>query len=514
MKIVTSEQMKAIEALAMEKLSINSIVLMENAAIGAAKHCINYLKSFEKPKALVFCGKGNNGGDGFAIARQLFNRNIDVKIILFGDIEKATKDCYSNYVIAKNMSIPIISFSEEKAEHISNLIEKADLCVDALIGTGLKKALYPELDFLVDLINQKSKYTIAVDIPTGVNSDNGAVLSKAIKANETVTFHLKKVGHFLGNGSMLRGNIHAEQIGINYSDDYICNPSYNVLTKNDAKMLLPKREPNANKGSFGKAYIITGSANMTGAGFFNCNASYSAGSGIVKLFSVKECCDVVRNLLPEALTHSLKGKNGYLSPADFSEIKEEINKGSVIAIGSGLGKNKDTKNFLKELLTFSTKPLILDADALNIISENKELLKLIKTDCIITPHIGEMARLTGLDKKEIINNIVEVALDFSKKYNVITVLKDYRTVIADKSGNVYINTTGSAAMAKGGSGDCLVGSISAFVAQGLSPFDAAVLGCYVNGLAGELAEEKVGSFSVKARDIIDNIGYAIKAIND
>lgn len=513
MKIVTSEQMKAIEAKAMEKLSISSIVLMENAAIGATKHCLSYLKNFSEPKAIVFCGKGNNGGDGFAIARQLFNQKISVKIVLFGDIKKATTDCFSNYTIAKNMGISTISFKQENIELISSLIKEADLCVDALIGTGLKKALYPELDLLVDLINKKSKYTIAVDIPTGVNSDNGSVPSKAIKANETIAFHLSKVGHFLSEGSLLCGSVHIEQIGINYSEDCLCSPCYNILTLNAAKKLLPERKLNSNKGSFGKAFIITGSSNMTGAGFFNCSSAYNAGSGIVKLFSVKECCDVVKVLLPEALTYSLKGENGYLSPTDFDEIKEELNKGSVIAIGSGLGKNTYTKDFLSSLLQNAKKPLLLDADALNIISENKELLSLIKTDCVITPHIREMSTLTGLDKAYIANNITDVALDFSKKYGVITVLKDYRTIIADKNGNAFINTTGSPAMAKGGSGDCLVGTISAFIAQGLSSFEAAVLGCYVNGLAGEIAEEKLGSFSVKARDIIDNIGLAIKKIS-
>lgn len=512
MKLVSSEEMKNIENKAMEELVISSEILMENAAIGAAGSCLAYLKAFKAPKAVVFCAKGNNGGDGFAVARQLFINKIDVKAVTFGDIEKGTADCVKNYNIARKMGIPIISFIDENREIIRQLITQADLCVDALIGTGLKKALYPELDLLVTMINENSSYIIAVDVPTGINSDNGQMPSCGIKADETITFHYRKKGLFLGAGALRSGRITLCKIGINYKEEDDVKLKNNILSFKEAEALLPKRKINAHKGCFGKVFNITGSASMAGAAYFNCFSAYEAGAGIVKLFSVKECVKNLRGLLPEALTFELEGKGGFLCGRDFDKIKEEINGCSVIMTGSGMGKNNDTAEFLERLVKEAEKPFVIDADALNLIAENKSLLAGLKQKAVITPHIGEMSRLTGLSSKEISENTAEAAVSFSKEYGVVTVLKDFRTVIADTDGEIYINTTGSPAMAKGGSGDCLSGTIAALMAQGLDGFKAAALGCFINGLAGECAEERLGVYSVKARDIIESIPDAIRRI--
>ncbi len=515
MKITTSIQMKTIENNAMKGLGISSAVLMENAAVGAAEICLEYLKDIKNPNVVVFCSKGNNGGDGFAVSRHLFIEGVNVNIVLYGDIDKATPDCLLNYNIAKNMGISVLCYSPDKTQSVKNMLKNSDLCIDALIGTGLKNALKPDLDDIAELINKNSRYTISVDIPTGINSDNGQRLSKAVRADETVSFHLAKAGHFLSDGAILSGKLSVVNIGIDHFGEYESNLKYNVLTKSEAKAILPERKKDAHKGNFGRVFDFAGSKDMTGAAVFNCMSAYAAGAGIVKLFSVKETCQALRCLLPEALTHTFDGENGYLSNKDIDDIlRSELKRGNVFIVGSGMGVNNSSIGFLDKLIEYSQAPMVLDADALNILADNKKWFERLKGECIITPHIGEMSRLTGLSPKEISNDMITSAVEFSKEFGVVTILKSFRSVIAAPNGEVFINTTGSCAMAKGGSGDCLAGTVAAFAAQGLSSFKASVLGCYVNGYAGELAQEKLGDYSVKARDIIDNISMALKSIAD
>lgn len=509
MKAVTSNQMKEIENLAMRSLGIDSIILMENAAIGVYNECIDFLKDKKNKNAVVFCGKGNNGGDGLAVARLLFLSNINVSIVLITDMENATIDCIKNFNIAKKLDIPIIYYSDETKPEIEKLILSASLSVDALIGTGLKSSLKPDYISLISLIN-KSAYIVAIDCPTGLNSDTGEVHEAIVDADKTIAFHLPKIGHLLSKTK----NLIIKPISIPYNNENLSGISYNTLTNEDAKSLLPKRSDFSHKGSYGKLFLFSGCKEMTGAAVLNAKSAYTVGCGLVNACVVDEVGRILHSTLPEAVTTILSDDNGFFCPKSFEQIKYNLKNANIIAVGSGIGRSASSDDFVYTLIENASCPIIIDADGLNAVAKNIEVLSRIKVPCVITPHLKEMERLTGISSKEISKNKIEIALNFSKKYNVITVLKDAVSIIADPNEVVYINTSGCNAMAKAGSGDCLTGSIAGFASQGLSLLDSAILGTYVNGKAGEISSEALGDYSVLASNIIECIPKAFYSIRN
>lgn len=517
MKLVTSEQMKNIEKKAMENLNIPSVILMENAAIGVSNRCMEYLEFKKSKKVVIFAGAGNNGGDGFAAARQLYTNNINITVIFTGDINKTTTDCRLNYDIALNIGINIININELSiSDDIPVLVREADVVIDALIGTGLKNELKSCLKQLVNAINinTKSNYVISVDCPTGINSDTGSINGACIRADETITFHYPKIGLFLYPASGFVGEIYISDISIPKNEEFDKDLCFNMLTENEAAKMMPLRNGDSNKGCFGKTIVFAGSENMTGAAVFVCTAIYKTGAGIVNACVVKRVAEVIQNLVPETVISLLPDKDGMLCSDSFEIIKDKLNNVNVISIGSGIGQSDETDKFIYNVLKTAEVSLIIDADALNSISKNISILNEVKSECIITPHIKEMSRLTGLTVEEIKNNPINTAVEFSKKYNVITVLKDSRTVITNQYGDVYINTTGNSSMAKGGTGDCLAGVISGLLSQGVNAYSSAVLGCYINGKAAEYASSNLSNYGVMARDILNSIPYVIKELKN
>lgn len=501
MKIVSSEQMKSIEKKSMNKNSIRSIILMENAARGVVENCKDEIERSES--IIVFCGSGNNGGDGFAVARLIYIMNKNVKIIFVGNYDKMTPDCFENAEIAKKMGIEIsTSFSDYE-------IKNADLIIDAIIGTGLKNTLRPNYIEIIDKINKNSKYTVSIDCPTGINSDNGSINGISIKADKTITFYLPKIGLYLYPAREYTGIIKTAEIGIFHENDEEIKS--NILTLNEAKKIMPKRLSNSHKGTFGCVCTFTGSREMAGACCFAAKSAYNVGCGLVKAYVVSDILSTLQNNVPEAVTSIVPDKNGFF--CEDSLLDDFINKDKkVILAGCGIGNNADTAKFIYKLIENATSPIIFDADALNVISKNVEMLHKIKGECIITPHIKEMSRLTGLSTSEILNSPIETAVAFAKKYNVTVVLKSASTIISSPNGDFYINTTGNSSMAKGGSGDCLAGTIAGLLAQNLSPLYSASLGSFINGLSAETASENLSLYGVCARDIISFIPTAIKKI--
>ncbi|MDO4301359.1 MAG: NAD(P)H-hydrate dehydratase [Clostridia bacterium] len=477
MFLLTNMEMKEIERTAIEDKGIPSLILMENAARGA----VDVILSHNPKNVIVFAGKGNNGGDGLAIARMLITNGIKTKIIFVGNKEKATTDCRKNLEILKKYNSDIVYGTEDI--NINNY----DLVVDALIGTGLSRKLNDEYIEIVNLIN-KGKFIISIDCPTGVNSDNGNDYGIAVNADITVTFHLPKIGLLLYPAYSHIGKLVVKNIGV----PYICN--YNAFILENPSVLLPKRIPDSNKGTYGKALFISGCDTMAGAAVINGTSAYMAGCGLVNICSSPHVISVIHNTLPEAVTTRRENMS--------------LDYGNVIAIGSGLGISDESKELVKYVLKNAKTPVVADADALNIIAENEELKSYTS---VITPHLKEMSRLTGLDVSRIKENIIKIAKDYAEKYNTVVVLKDARSIIASPDGRICINITGTPAMSKGGSGDSLTGVITGLMAQGVNAFDASCLGTYINGKAGEIAEEESSSYSVLAL----NISRAIpKAINE
>ena len=518
MKVVSSKEMKELEGEAILDIGIPSLVLMESASSKFTERCFEIIKNNKKSKIVIFAGKGNNGGDGLAFARHIYQKNCEerqifIEIIFIGDKEKATPECNTQLnilyqLINRGFNFNIHFLQDEPNLDILKIVDNSDLIVDAIIGTGLEKNLRPDILKIVDIINKSTATTVSVDCPTGVNSDNGNILGDAIKADFTVTFHLPKIGLLINDGALYSGKVFVEDIKIPYGLEK--NITTNTLTLNEAKKFVPKRPINGNKGTFGKVFIFAGCDNMAGAGVISATATYKTGAGLVYLYSVNSVCQVLKNLLPEAITNVLKDENGFLCKESLKNI--DLKNADVIVLGPGIGQGNSIFDFVKEISQKTQVPIIIDADGLNAISNDLNIFNTINAPCIITPHIGEMARLIGKPIKYVKENILQIAKDFSAKYNVIVLLKDFRTIIANPKGEVYINTTGSSALAKGGSGDCLTGVIASLIAQGIEPFYASVFASYIFGLSAERLSQKNGEFGILARDVANFIPTILKEL--
>jgi NAD(P)H-hydrate epimerase len=366
------------------------------------------------------------------------------------------------------------------------------------------------------MINNHAKYVVSVDIPSGVHSGTGRIMGCAVKAAETVTFGYPKTGLYAYPGAGFAGKIHIEDISLpdNLIDKIETNAR--ILTDKEAGLLLPVRKERSNKGSLGRIVVFAGSNEMPGAAALVSSASYTVGGGLVCACVLHNVAQVIHYWQREAVTRILPGKNGMYFKKSLEAAVDEINRCGVIVLGPGIGRSPDVTEFVREIIKTAEKPLVLDADALFAVSEDVNILKALKAPCVITPHPGEMSRLTGLTVAEILDNPVDAAVGFAKEFNVVTLLKDAHTIVAHPNGNFYINTTGSNALSKAGTGDVLAGMIAGFVAQGSSAnadvFTASVLSAYIHGKAGEAAAGVLSNYGVTASDVLKFIPQVINAL--
>lgn len=506
MKVSTAQQMREIDRKAIES-GIEGITLMENAAKKVADACIKYLKKMNKKSVIVISGKGNNGGDGFAVSRILNDAGYDVEVIFVGDIAAVKGDAYTNLKKIENLKISI----NPDIFDIDKKIMKSDVVIDALLGTGIHGEIADSYKTIIEEINQYGKYIISVDIPSGVDADNGSIHTVAVNADETITFALPKTGILLYPGAENAGKVRIEDIDIpqNIIDEIDINCNY--LTVNEAANLMPIRRKRSNKGTFGKLIVVAGSKNMTGAAYLTVKSGYRVGAGIVYAATVKSAVSVLQTLIPEAVEIGLDESNGRITENAYQTLDKLIKNADAFVIGPGIGISEGTKRFIIRLLqNIGNKPVLIDADGLNNIISCKSIIR--NLNCVITPHIGEMSRLSGKSVREILDNTLDTAIQFSKEYGCVTLLKDAHTVIASPDGTSYINLTGNSGMAKGGSGDVLSGIIGGLIAQGMNIFDSAVLGAYIHGTAGDIAAKKYTQYGILSGEISDFIPYAIKSI--
>ena len=529
MKVVSSKQMRKLEQTAIEELGIPSILLMENAAIRMAEHCFRLIDGIKNPKVLIAAGAGNNGGDGTALARHLHIKGIETKVIYVGDENSAKGDAAANLAIIKKLGIPIMRCPKEMIQEesvrqaIESDIKACDLLADAMLGTGIDRVVEGSYKYLTEMINRYAKYVISVDIPSGIHSDTGQIMGCAVKAAETVTFCLPKIGLYAYPGAEFAGKIHVEDISIPNSLIDKIEAEAEILTGKEAVNLLTEhflqrsspRKKRSNKGNFGKVTVFAGSNEMPGAAALACSAAYKVGAGLVCACVLPHVAGVINKWQREVITHNVPETNGMYGKKCVDLSRDEIRKADAVVIGPGIGRGPDVTEFVRELITTVDAPLVLDADALFAVSEDKSILKKIKAPCVITPHPGEMSRLTGLSVSEITDNTIDAAVKFAKEFNVVTLLKDAHTVIADPCGKYYINTTGSNALSKAGTGDVLTGMIAGFIAQGrclknsLDVFTASALGAYFHGKAGEAAALKKTRYGVMAEDVIEEAACII-----
>ncbi len=553
MKVVTSTEMAEIDRLTISQYGVPSLVLMERAALAVLKHflelkpkidcvvnpfghcealagCRSNLISeiaagtscprndnFEREprRVIVLVGPGNNGGDGVAVARIIKNAvnaggGSDVKVFQLFSEDKLSEDCKAQIKIAKNFGVEVIEGYPTESD-----FAYADVVVDAIFGTGLKRELEGRIADLVNTVNSLKKTVVAVDIPSGISSDTGEVLGTALKATVTVTFGLPKRGHLLFPGRDYVGRLFVEDIGFPHELLNSEKIKVQIITESLARLLLPLRPAYSHKGAYGHVLVVAGSVGKTGAAMMTAKSCLRAGSGLVTM-AVPACLKVVfqAKVLEEMLL-PLPCNNQTLSKQAVPEIKEFLNeKADVVAFGPGVGVNEDTQEILRFLLTESPCPVVIDADGITLLSREPEILKNAKPKTVITPHPGEMSRLIKVSVKEIEKRRIEIAQSVAKEFNTVVVLKGVPTVVASSDGRSFLNTTGNPGMATGGSGDVLTGIIASFIGQGLDVFHASILGVYVHGLSADIASCEKGYHGLVAGDIIESLPKALLKLNE
>ncbi len=504
--------MNELDNITINKFRIPGIVLMENAALKVVEEIFKTLGQLEDKNILVFAGKGNNGGDAFAVARHLYNGGARVTVYVLAEQQSIKGDAKINYDVLLQMGVKM---TEVGAGYQVELPEKelqgADLVIDGLLGTGLKGEVAGIYREIIEVINRSGKKVIAIDIPSGIDGERGKVCGAGVRAYKTVTFQLPKTGQVIHPGCEYTGELVVAGIGIPDKAVEEIEIKGHVITGQMAGRLVPPRYGNSNKGDYGRIMVLSGSRGMTGAGCLCAEAALRTGAGLVYLCVPSTLSSIYEVSQKEAVTIGLEdGNAGVLTKAAIPGILKRMEKMKAAVVGPGLSTEGDAAEIIGSILENSGIPLILDADALNAVSKDVNLLKALKTTAVLTPHPGEMARLAGISIEEVQDNRIELASEFAAKYGVVLVLKGSRTVVAMPDGTIWINTTGNSGMATAGAGDALAGIIAGLAGQGAAPQDAAVAGVYLHGAAGDLAARDKGEYGMIAGDIVKNIPYAVK----
>ena len=515
MKVATAAEMRAIDKQAIEVYGIPGIVLMENAGVEALKVVETMLGQFTNKKICILAGKGNNGGDGFVVARHLSNQGAKVKVFLIGAKAAMSSDASINFNILERMGIDMVEVSGDRDwDKVKLAITFADCLIDALLGTGFKGELSEEIARAVTAINEAGKPVLAIDIPSGIDADTGQVLTIAVKATHTVTFGLPKPGLLMYPGASYVGELLVGDIGLPACLLTDAEIKQNLITAGDMGRLLIKRPPDAHKGTCGKVLVIAGSRGLTGAAALASSAALKSGAGLVTLAIADSLNDIMEVKLTEVMTRPLpEFAPGIIGTSALAPILELAEKCDVVAIGPGLGTHPETRLLVQELIKVLEQPLVIDADAIQALAECGEQLLSAKALPILTPHPGEMARLIGLSAEEVNQDRIYVARQAAEQFGSIVILKGARTIVAYPDGEVYINISGNAGMATGGTGDVLTGLISSMIAQGLSSHTAALASVYIHGLAGDIAAQS-GMVGLTAGDVLNSLPAAIMGVQE
>lgn len=512
MKLALSAEMKKIGDHATHKYGIPGIVIMENAGKVVVDEVIKMGERYQH--ILVVCGTGNNGGNGFVIARHLLNLYKDITVVVVGSERNIEGDALENLDILRKLATPIEYVSD--LSHLGALekrVRENEMVIDALIGIGIHGDVAPLQEGVIKCINEFSKYTLSVDIPSGINGSTGEVMKSAIQADKTVALVLPKIGNVLFPGSDYNGELLIKGIGIPDQIIEEIQLKYKILSEDEIVGKIPKRRPNTHKGDYGKANVIAGSQGLTGAAILTCRAALRTGLGLLKLYIPESLNLLITTSVPEVVTIPLQEmRKGTIGLNHINRIIEDTEHATVLAIGPGCGNTTELAEMVRRILLEVDKPVVIDADGLNALARNISWLGNKKAQVVLTPHPGEMARLTGLTPAEINRHPIEVARDFATKWQVVVVLKGSRTIIATPEGLVYVNVNGNPGMATAGTGDILTGMITGFIAQGLTPIDAVLVGVYLHGLSGDLMAEMKGERGLLASDIVEGMTYAFKQL--
>ncbi len=513
--VFTSEEMRACDRAGIEEYGIPGIVLMENAARGSVDMAEAQFGPCAGQWIVIVCGMGNNGGDGFAMARHFVNRGATVDVLTIGPDTTVEGDAKTNLAIlralakeTKKLKVSLLTGSRQLADM---LFRRPHFVVDAMLGTGLSSPIKGEIAEFVEVLNSSAVPVFAIDIPTGIGAETGEVMGSAVRAKCTATMGALKRGLLLKQGREHSGTVGVIDIGMPTYGFVERSTSTFLLEDSDILNMLPRRAFDAHKYQLGSVFVLAGSVGMTGAAVMSSESALRSGAGIVHLGIPAGLNIVLETKLTEVMTVPFKETDeGTFSLKDFDRILERINNASVSILGPGISRHYETQNLVRRILEHATGPLLIDADALFALGGHLDLLLRRDIEIILTPHVGEFSRLVAQSKEEIETKRISIAQTFAVEFGVTLVLKGAPTVVATKEGKVFINPTGNPGMATAGSGDVLSGIIAGFAAQGCSAEHAACAGVYLHGRAGDHAKERVGEYGLIATDLITSFAEILK----
>ncbi len=511
MRVLNTEQMREADRRTIEDIGIPSIVLMENAGRQAVAAMEAAFEDIASRRVAVICGRGNNGGDGFVVARTLVQRGIETSVFLLGSVAEVRGDARTNLEVLGRIGMTVVEIAsaQEWELHFSEFSE-VDVVVDAMLGTGFRGRLSGLFETVVADLNSLGVPIVAIDLPTGVSADTAAVEGPAVEATMTVTLAAPKIPLLFPPADSHAGDLVIADIGIPLPLlDELDGQHLELLTREAMREIVPARVADSHKGDFGRVLIVAGSLGRTGAAHLAALGALRSGAGLVTIATPRSCLPVVAAMAPEYMTEPLdETASGTI---DYGAVDRVLDlKTDIIAVGPGLGQSPGTTAFVHALLERSGVPVVLDADALNAFAGDPDRLAgREEVAVVITPHPGEMARLMHTTIEDVQRDRLGAARDFAAAHRVHVVLKGHRTIIASPDGRTFVNLTGNAGMATGGTGDLLTGMIAAWFAQLLDAEAACKLAVYIHGTAGDLAEADEGEVSLVAGDVASRIGDAL-----
>ena len=511
MRVLNTEQMREADRRTIDDIGIPSIVLMENAGRQAVAAMEAAYEDIATSRVAVMCGRGNNGGDGFVVARTLIQRGVDASVFLLGSVAEVRGDARTNLEILGRIGMTVVEITnaQEWELHFSELSE-VDLIVDAILGTGFRGRLTGFLETVVADLNASGIPIVAIDLPSGLSADTAHLIGDCIDATMTVTLAAPKIPLVFPPADSHAGDLVIADIGIPMPIvDELDGPYLELLTRERMRGILPTRVAESHKGDFGRVLIVAGSLGKTGAAHLAALGALRSGAGLVTIATPRSCVPILACMGAEYMTVPLDE-----TPAgtiDFASLDRVLDiKADVIAAGPGVGQDASTAAFMHGLLERAGVPVVLDADGLNAFSGDPDRLTgRDAVDVIITPHPGEMARLVGSTIDAVQRDRLTHARDFAASHKVHVVLKGHRTIVAGPEGRSFVNLTGNPGMATGGTGDLLTGMIAAWFAQLLDAEAACKLAVYLHGAAGDLAETDEGQIALMATDIASRLGDAM-----
>jgi hydroxyethylthiazole kinase-like uncharacterized protein yjeF len=508
MFVAGQKEMQQMDQYTMEKIGLPGVVLMENAGARVVEELLSS-SPCEHPRIIVLAGGGNNGGDGFVIARRLLDLGVDTLLCLLVKPDQIKGDAKTHFNVYTNRGLPVFHLHKNTNEALRNELDQADMIIDAILGTGVNGPVREPFKEVISLVNEYEgkKLVISVDIPSGVSSDNGVVDGVAIKATKTITFVFPKKGFFLNDGPRYVGEWKAVDISVPpaiVADLGLIMPK--LITEQLVKASVPGRPKHGHKGTFGHALVLGGSRQFVGAPIFAAKAALYTGAGLVTLAIPESIFPLAAVQSPEALFLPLADEDGHFAENAIDEISPLLHQFDSVAIGPGMSRFPGGEEWMKSFLaSLTNQPVVIDADALFLLRNVLDMVRQHKGHVIFTPHPGEMARLVNKTVQEVETNRLEIATAFAKDYSVYLLLKGHRSIIATPNGEVYINPHGHDALGKGGSGDVLTGLITSFLAQGAPPLNALISASYLHARAGEKKAKTLSSYGVMPLDIIDGV---------